>query len=100
MSEPIKLLPEELSKISDIRKTYFNIQSAIGQIHLSRHNFHTQLENLDTQEGEVMGEYSKTQTAEKEFIQNLQDKYGMGTLSIADGEFIPSATKEETTSNS
>ena len=95
MSEPIKLLPEELNKITDIRKNYFNIQSAIGQIHLSRHNFESQLDALHKQEGEVMSEYAKTQDAEKEFVQNLQDKYGMGTLNIGDGEFIP-APKQET----
>ena len=94
MPESIKLLPEELNKITDIRKTYFNIQSAIGQIQLSRHNFELQFDNLSKQEEEVMEEYKKTQTAEKEFIENLQDKYGIGTLNIGDGEFIPSATEE------
>ena len=38
MSEPIKLLPEELTKITEIRKNYFNIQTAVGQIQLSKHN--------------------------------------------------------------
>ena len=102
MSEPIKLLPEELNKITDIRKNYFNIQSAIGQIHLSRHNFESQLDALHEQEGEVMSEYKKTQEAEKEFIKSLQDKYGMGTLNIGDGEFVPAPKVEttETTENS
>ena len=92
MSEAIKLLPEELNKITDIRKNYFNIQSAIGQIHLSRHNFEIQIDNLGKQEDEVMSEYKTTQEAEKEFIKNLQDKYGMGTLNIGDGEFMPAPT--------
>ncbi len=89
MSEPVKLLQEETEKIQNIRKNYFNIQSALGQIHLSRHNFHSQLETLDKQEQEVMTEYQKTQDAEKDFIKALQDKYGIGTLNIGDGEFIP-----------
>ena len=50
---------------------------------------------MHEQEKEVMGEYSKTQTAEKEFIQKLQDTYGLGTLNIGEGEFIP-APKAET----
>tara|TARA_Y100001973_G_C5155238_1_gene310338 strand:+ start:506 stop:805 length:300 start_codon:yes stop_codon:yes gene_type:complete len=99
MSEAIKLQPEELNKITDIRKNYFNIQSAIGQIQLSRYNFESQLDSLHEQEKEVMSEYAKTQEAEKEFITTLQDKYGMGTLNIGDGEFVP-APKVETTENS
>tara|TARA_Y100001973_G_C5107708_1_gene286019 strand:- start:501 stop:824 length:324 start_codon:yes stop_codon:yes gene_type:complete len=96
MSETIKLLPEELNKITDIRRNYFNIQTAVGQIHLSRHNLNTQLENLDKQEHEIMEEYSKTQTAEQDCVKGLQDKYGLGTLDIQNGSFIPSATEETT----
>ena len=99
MSEPIKLLPEELNKITEIRRNYFNIQTAVGQIHLSRHNFEIQLDALHEQEKEVMSEYKKTQDAEKDFIKGLQDKYGLGTLNIGDGEFVP-APKTETTENS
>ena len=95
MSEPIKLLPEELNKITDIRKNYFNIQSAIGQIQLSRHNFETQLDALHEQEGEIMSEYKKTQDAEKDFIKGLQDKYGLGTLNINEGEFVPAPKAEK-----
>ena len=98
MSEPIKLLPEELNKITDIRRNYFNIQSAVGQIHLSRHNLNVQLENIDKQEYEIMEEYSKTQTAEQECGKSLQDKYGLGTLDIQNGSFIPSPKEETTTS--
>jgi septal ring factor EnvC (AmiA/AmiB activator) len=94
MSEPVKLLQEETENITNIRKNYFNIQSAIGQIHLSRHNFNSQLETLDKQEHDIMTEYTNTQNAEKEFIQSLQDKYGMGTLNIGDGEFTPTQNVE------
>ena len=104
MSDTIKLLPEELNKITDIRKNYFNIQNAIGQIQLSRLNFDKQFENLGKQEEEVLEEYAKTQEAEKEFVQNLQEKYGMGTLDIANGEFVPAPkapqSKESNTTNS
>ena len=99
MSETKKLQQNEIEEVTNIRKNYFNIQSAIGQIHLSRHNFESQLDALHEQEGEVMSEYKKTQDAEKDFIKSLQDKYGLGTLNIGDGEFVP-APKTETTENS
>ena len=91
MAEPVKLEQEETENIKNIRKNYFNIQSAIGQIHLSRHNFQLQLESLGKQEEQIMAEYQKTQEGEKDFIQKLQEKYGVGTLNIADGEFLPSS---------
>tara|TARA_R100001015_G_C4611764_1_gene167194 strand:- start:262 stop:549 length:288 start_codon:yes stop_codon:yes gene_type:complete len=94
MSEPVKLLQEETENITNIRKNYFNIQSAIGQIYLSRHNFQQQLESLDKQEAQIMAEYQKTQQGEKDFIKNLQEKYGVGTLNIADGEFLPSSPEK------
>ena len=94
MSEPVKLLQEETENIKKIRKNYFNIQSAIGQIHLSRHNFQQQLESLDKQEEQIMAEYQKTQQGEKDFIKNLQEKYGVGTLNIADGEFLPASPEK------
>ena len=38
-----------------------------------------------------MKEYTNTQNKEKEFVQSLQEKYGVGTLDIEKGEFISSA---------
>ena len=90
MPKAIKLKEEELNKIKNIRQTYFNIQNAIGQIHLSRLNFENQLDNLNKQEGQILEEYTNTQTAEREFVTTLQDTYGMGTLDIQSGEFSPS----------
>ena len=105
MSEPIKLLPEELTKITDIRRTYFNIQNAVGQLYLTRRNLEEQLNSIDDRESDVMEEYKKTQTAEQDTIKVLQDKYGMGTLDVENGNFIPSPTTEtapveKTTTNS
>ena len=34
--EEIKLTEEEITKITDIRKNYFNIQSALGQVELTK----------------------------------------------------------------
>jgi SMC interacting uncharacterized protein involved in chromosome segregation len=91
MSEIKKLEQNEIEAITNIRKNYFNIQNVIGQIHLSRNNLDKQLENLNIQEEQIMKEYTNTQNKEKEFVQSLQEKYGVGTLDIEKGEFISSA---------
>ncbi len=90
MSEIKKLEQNEIEAITNIRKNYFNIQNVIGQIHLSRNNLDKQLENLNIQEEQIMKEYTNTQNKEKEFVQSLQEKYGVGTLDIEKGEFISS----------
>ena len=43
-----------------------------------------------------MNEYKKTQEAEREFMKNIQDKYGIGTLNVSGGEFIPETPAKET----
>ena len=90
MSEPIKLQQEEITKITEIRKNYFNIQNAIGQIHLTKLNLENQLDGMGKQEEQVLEEYKKTQTAEQEFVASLQKTYGLGTLDIRSGTFMPS----------
>ena len=47
MSETKKLQQNEIEEVTNIRKNYFNIQNALGQIFLTRRNTQLQLENLD-----------------------------------------------------
>ena len=54
------------------------------------------LQPLCLQEEKLMEEYTKTQTAEREFVDTLQEKYGQGTIDIANGLFIPVDTTEST----
>ena len=102
MSEVKKLEQSEIESITNIRRNYFNIQNMIGQIRLSRVNLENQLEKLIQQEQEIMEEYTNTQNSEKEFIENLQKKYGIGTLDIEKGEFVPTPYQpiEQTEKNS
>ena len=104
MPEDIKLTEEEVTKMTEIRKNYFNIQTAMGQVQLTKINLSEQLTMMDKQEGAVKEEYAKTQAAERELVKSLHDKYGVGTLNIESGTFSPSAeattTPAETETNS
>ena len=93
-----KLTQEELTKIQEIRKNYVNIQSAFGQLHLTRMNLEKQLDNIELIFNELTAEYEKTQNSERELVQSIQTKYGEGTLNIDDGSFTPSpvASQENT----
>jgi|3_EtaG_2_1085321.scaffolds.fasta_scaffold251029_2 hypothetical protein len=89
MSNEIKLTEEEVKQITDVRKTYFNIQTAIGQLELTRINLQDQEVRINEQSKSVREEYSKTQQGERELVKSLQDKYGIGTLNVENGTFNP-----------
>lgn len=90
MSDTKTLTQEEITKVQDIRKNYVNIQNAFGQLHLTKLNLEKQLSQIDSNYESLTTEYEKTQTAEKDLVKSIQDKYGVGTLDIESGTFTPS----------
>lgn len=95
MPEEKKLTEEEVTKMTEIRKNYFNIQTAMGQVQLTKINLTEQLTLMDKQEGAIREEYAKTQAGERDLVKGLQDKYGVGTLNIENGTFIPTSDTTE-----
>ena len=91
MSETKQLSQEELQKIQDIRKNYVNIQTAFGQLHLTRLNLEKQLTQLDVNSESLSAEYEKTHQAEQDLVKSIQDKYGVGSLDIETGTFTPNS---------
>tara|TARA_R110000737_G_scaffold111683_1_gene144734 strand:+ start:181 stop:489 length:309 start_codon:yes stop_codon:yes gene_type:complete len=98
--EEIKLTEEEITKITDIRKNYFNIQSALGQVELTKINLGEQLRTMDNQHGSITEEYAKTQSGERELVKGLQDKYGVGSLNLESGTFVPAPEQPKPTETS
>ena len=90
----IKLQEDEVTKITDIRRTYFNIQTAVGQLTLTKLNLNNQLSRINEQEAGVLDEYAKTQDVERTLVEGLQKKYGIGTLNIESGTFVPAPAQE------
>jgi len=95
MPEEKKLTEDEVTKMTEIRKNYFNIQTAMGQVQLTKINLNEQLTLMDKQEGAIREEYAKTQAGERDLVKGLQDKYGVGTLNIENGTFVPSSDNTE-----
>jgi len=91
----VKLSADEITKITDIRKNYFSIQTAVGQLSLTKVNLNSQLVRINEQEKNVFDEYAKTQEGERTLVKSLQDKYGVGTLNIESGTFHPAPEAPE-----
>ena len=88
--EKKKLTSEEITKVQDIRKNYVSIKTAFGQLHLTKINLEKQLSQIDANYETLSTEYEKTQEAERNLVQSIQDKYGVGSLDIETGTFTPS----------
>ncbi len=81
-NEGKKFTEEEMKKVQEIKTKYNEIQINLGQIELDKIL-------IDEQRNTLMKEYSEVRKAEVEYAKILSDKYGLGTLDIETGVFIP-----------
>ena len=85
MEEKIKFSDEELSKLKDIQTEFASVISALGQIE-------AQTINIDNQKDFLVSRYNEIQKKQNELAQEFSAKYGVGTLNLETGEFIPQVT--------
>jgi mRNA-degrading endonuclease RelE of RelBE toxin-antitoxin system len=90
MSETTKFTPEEIKQIQDLRQANADKISEFGSIELDILLTNQRLDFLkDAKEKAIQG-YKDLQQQEKELVENLNKKYGTGTIDLQTGEFIPS----------
>ena len=77
-----KLSNEEIKEVSELKTTYSQIIESLGTLEI-------QLINLNLKKEELKVELLKVQNKEIEIAQNLEEKYGSGTISLETGEFSP-----------
>ena len=82
MSNEIKFTDEELKKVQDIKEQYNKLTVQLGQIELDRNLLDEQRKVLNT-------EYSNLRDMEMEFAKGLSNKYGVGSLNLETGVFVP-----------
>ena len=82
MSNEIKFTDEELKKVQDIKEQYNKLTVQLGQIELDRNL-------LDEQRKVLTTEYSNLRDMEMEFAKGLSNKYGVGSLNLQTGVFVP-----------
>lgn len=82
MSNEIKFTDEELKKVQDIKEQYNKLTVQLGQIELDRNLLDEQRKVLNT-------EYSNLRDMEMEFAKGLSNKYGVGSLNLQTGVFVP-----------
>ena len=96
MSE-VKFTEEEMQKLAQLQQSYQQLQATFGQLRVQKIMLDDQVANLEETEISVEEQYKKAQQTERDFVKELNEKYGPGTLDPATGTFTPAPTDTATT---
>ena len=100
MIKPIKFKKDEVEELTGLRNGYVNIQNQLGQIKVQTILVERQLDALVNTEDELKQSYLNLTEQEQTLVQKYNEKYGVGTVNIDTGEFIPAEVPETTTDTS
>ena len=96
MSE-VKFTEDEMKKLAELQQTYQNLQATFGQLRVQKIMLDDQLSNLEETEMSVEEQYKTAQQTERDFVAELNEKYGPGTLDPQTGTFTPAQTEAPAT---
>ena len=96
MADEVKFTEDEMKQINTLQQGYVNLQNALGQLSVNRIRLEQQLDDLESAEDNVRGQFTDNQTKEREFVDSINKKYGDGNLDLTSGVFTPKATEETT----
>ncbi len=77
-----KLTIEELSKIRELKQQFDDLTGVVG-------NTEIQIMDLQLKKEQLKITLHQLQQQEKVITQELEEKYGNGTISLESGEFLP-----------
>lgn len=81
-----KLSKEELGKLQDLQNKNAALVQELGQISLAEINLEQRKESAEQFLEEL-------RTSEQEVVKELEDAYGVGSIDLKEGEFIPAPTE-------
>ena len=94
MADEIKFTEDELKSLNELRETYGKVQSDFGALKVRRLVLDQQLEELDNADEAVHKAYTDNQETERKLVQELNEKYGPGSLDPQTGVFTPTPQPE------
>jgi len=89
MAKRTKFTDEELKSITDVRDGNSRIMSELGQVELQVFMITEELEKLQEIKSALQMQFKNLQVQESELVNTLNEKYGVGTVDISTGEFVP-----------
>ena len=88
-----KFTSDEMDKIKEIQSSYVGIQQAFGQVEDGRLRLEQQLDATQQASVELRDRFSEVQKEEQKFIEELNEKYGDGSLDLESGAFTSNKPK-------
>jgi hypothetical protein len=85
-----KLTQEELNQLQELQQKNAALVQELGQISLNEINLDARKESAETFLAEL-------RQSESDLVKELEDKYGVGSIDLQAGEFIPAPKAEEAT---
>ena len=85
--ENTKLTAEELEKLQDIQQRNVTIANELGNLEI------TKLQ-VEARKAEILKYFNELKEEEQTLGKELSDKYGVGTINMEAGEFIPAPVAE------
>ena len=89
MSEVTKITDEELSSVKSLRDEIVGVISSVGQLKLTHDLMEEDLATVKSRLNEQTLKYKELLGKEKQLIDGLLQKYGMGSLDVETGVFTP-----------
>ena len=96
MADEIKFSEDELKSLQELQNSYQEKQLQFGQLKVQNVLLSQQMEALETREVEVEEEYSEVQKTEQKLVEDLNEKYGPGSLDPTTGVFTPTPADAST----
>ena len=89
MSEVKKLTVEEIEQIKELQKQYNKFVFDLGSIEAQLSEIASHRIKMETEKNNVLSDLKSLTTREKELLDTLQEKYGVGNINIETGEITP-----------
>ena len=87
LNEATKFTEDELKQVHSIRDGYIRVQNDYGQLAVARLRLQKQIEDMDKTDQQLQTDYHNLVETEQKFLEEVQKKYGEGTLNPDTGEF-------------
>ena len=84
-----KFTQEELDSIKKIQTKYQSLGISLVQLEILKKSIYAEMDRVRDSEEKVKEEITKTSEEEEQLSKALSEKYGMGTLDLQSGVFMP-----------
>ena len=88
-SKDIKFTDDELKSLQDLQNSYQQKQLQFGQLKVQKLLVQQQVDAIENAETQLEVEYSEVQDTERKLVEELNEKYGPGSLDPTTGVFTP-----------